>query len=218
LLNNWLGDLDLLDHRLGNLDLLNNWLWLDLSSLNLSFHCLVLNSWDGFLDWDVLSLSFIGHLWNVFCLVLDRVVVSDVLLLGHLDLDCFSFVLNNRSLVLDVLDSRFTLDWRLLHGLNDLLDDRLNRLHDRLNNWLDHLLDGHLCHSGSDHRLWHCVSWLVGWLVSWLVSWLVGCLVGNGSHSLRVSVGGQIGRTSETSISVRISPWAPVWDFSDRQT
>ena len=72
---------------------------------NLSFDCLIFDLGYCFLDWDILSLCFIGNLRDVLSLVFNWVVVSHVLLFRNLDLDTLGFVLYNWSLIFDIFNS-----------------------------------------------------------------------------------------------------------------
>jgi hypothetical protein len=62
------------------------------------------------------------NLGDVLSLVFDSIVVCDLSLSWHVLNDLLLFVLNNSSLIWNVLDSRFSLDWCLLDLNWDLLD------------------------------------------------------------------------------------------------
>ncbi len=109
---------------------------------NLSFDCLIFIFWNCFLYWDILSLSFVCYLRDILSLIFNWIVVGHIFLFGDLDLNSLSFILNHGPLILNVFNSRFTLNWSRL-SLNRLLDNLLNRLDILLNllNRLDILLN-----------------------------------------------------------------------------
>jgi hypothetical protein len=76
----------------------------------LSLNSLVFDFLDDSLYGNVLGLSLVGNVGHILGLDFDGVVVSDGLLLGNLDLDGLSLVLENLLLVRHVFDSGLTTD------------------------------------------------------------------------------------------------------------
>ena len=74
-------------------------------------------------------LNFIGYLfstcvlllidlWNVFSIILDSIVVSYSLLTRNILNDLLCDILSHLLLVGNILDSRFSLDWGLIEGVD----------------------------------------------------------------------------------------------------
>jgi len=134
LLDNWL-----LNNLLDNLGGLVN---------NLSFDCLVLDSFNNSFLRNIFNDLVVVNLGNVFSLVFNGVVVSHFSFLGNVfsgvDWLLDSFVFDFGSFIRNVLNSGFSSDGlseRLLNNLNGLLNDLnglLNNLNGLLNdlNWL----------------------------------------------------------------------------------
>lgn len=106
LLNGNLRDIDLRDFLSGLVD-------------NLLFDSLIFNSFLNSFGGNVFDVSVLVDLRNVFSLVFDGVVVSDLLFLRNVFDSCDSFVFNDSLFVGNVFDSRFTLDDFSLDGGGD---------------------------------------------------------------------------------------------------
>jgi hypothetical protein len=96
---------------------------------NLSLYGGVFNPLLYSLDRHIFSVSVLDSIGNVFCDMLNGVVICDCLLHGNILLNSLLFVLNVGTLDGVVLEPRLTLDWCILVGTDTHLHWALGILH-----------------------------------------------------------------------------------------
>lgn len=90
-------------------------------SLNFSLNSIIFYSWNCFCHRNIFCLLFINSSWNIFCLVFNWIIISDIFSDRFLNLNCLCFHFYYRSLIFSVFNSWFSFNWCWLWCSNNWL-------------------------------------------------------------------------------------------------